>query len=180
MIEGEIAKEVFKTLAETTIKVLKAKAEPNSSEDFMDFVDSMISGAKQSGHDAGSAAIEIVRREVKGAEKAFKDAQDNGTSVSESKQAKEYKFVERFLFEDSSRFDHLVARHVGIPTPEMVNKVQIKMTGEMIRKFAEKYVRANESGVDNVVIDDAAWKAYQASENAMRILKKKHGFHYED
>jgi D-ribose pyranose/furanose isomerase RbsD len=177
MIEGEIATEVFKTLAEGTIKVVKAKAEPNASGDFIKFVDSMIAGAKQAGHDAGTAAIDIVRREIRAAEKAVRDAPDTHVSVSDSK---EYKFVEHFLFAESSHFDQLVARHVGIPTPEMVNKVQIKMTGDMIRRFAEKLVRANESGVDNVVIDDAPYLANHAANDAMAKLKKKHGFRYED
>jgi len=177
MIEGEIAKEVFKTLAETTIKVVKAAAEPNTSKGFEAFVDSMIYGAKSAGHDAGAAAIDIVRRTVAGAEAAYKKAQDEGVSVSESK---EFSFVEKFLFEDAGKFDGLITRYCGIPTPSMVNKLQIKMTGEMIEKFAEKLVRATEDGVYNYVVNDADFLAYQAAEDAKRKLKKQHGFHYED
>lgn len=179
-IEGEIAKEVFTKLAETTITVVKAKAEPKTSGDFEDFVDSLIVGAKQSGHDAGSAAIAIVRREITEAEKAFKGAKDDGVSLSKSKS---YSFVEPFLFAESSKFDHLVQRHVGIPTPSQVNKLQIKMAGQMIQKFAEKYLKAVRSSSDPVkfaISDKSGEDSYLIANRAMQGLKKKHGFKYAE
>jgi hypothetical protein len=165
MIEGEIAHEVFKTLAETTVKVVTAKAAPTSAAGFEKFVDALISGAKQSGHDAGSAAIAIVRSKVVSAEKAVKAAKDSGVSVSGSK---EYSFVEHFLFEESSRFDRLVARYVGIPTPEMVNK------------FAEKFIRATRDPIEGIINDTAGEDSFRVAADAMWKLKKKHGFNYED
>jgi hypothetical protein len=177
MIEGEIAKEVFKTLAETTLTVVKAKAEPNTSAGFEKFVESMIAGAKQAGHDAGTKAIEIVRGAVVAAEKAYDKARNEGVSLSTSK---EYSFVEPFLFAESSHFDALITRYCGVPTPSMVNKLQIKMTGDMIKQFAEKYVRAREDGVYNAVVDDAPYLAHETAQNAMQLLKKQHGFHYQD
>ncbi len=176
MIEGELAPEVFKKLAEGTIKVVKAKAEPNTSADFAKFVESLIVGAKQSGQDAGNAAIAIVRATVVAAEKAFSDARNNGKSLSDSK---EYAFVERFLFADASKFDHLVQRFAGIPTPQAVNKVQIKLTGDMIGKFTAKWIRATRNPVETALTDPEVDANIIAS-RAMEVLKRNHKFNYDE
>lgn len=177
MIEGEIAKEVFKTTAEVMLTVAKAKAEPKSSSGFQKFVEKMIADAEQAGHDAQAKAISIVTTTLKAADTAVQHAEDDGVSLSRSK---DYSFVEKFMFAKGSHFDALVTRYCGVPTPAMANKLQIKMTGDMIRIFTEKYVRATEDSITNVVVDDAPFVANQTANKAMEVLKKKHGFQYDD
>ena len=140
-MEGELAKEVIKTVIDVAKEVVVDKANKaidDSSKGFEKMVSTMIEETRSS----GSKLQEKLKEKVVPKVDAIYDIVDKGGPLD----AKQSHFIGLFLHANPSKLEKELEHACAVPTDKSCQKLQLRIYQNMIEKFMEKFIIATNPG----------------------------------